>query len=299
MRSAADCCVRGRFSCCTTDGAHRQWPSGRQSNVWHSNVRQFCGCTVSCCYTGTHSRHVKPCGDVANQQARASLKCSRNSLHLDYFLPLLLLSHFIYTIGFLVYLTQSRPSGTCDGDRHSNTLHGKACAIQRSTATPVHRWVQRWLAEGVCARPASSCRIVPDCTEQSRAVYTLRQRCYACSFFQRCATHVLSFQLQLQHQRFGSRGGPGWASLMPGIANASEDCLFINILAPLQPAVPGPLPVMLYLHAGEFRYGTSNDAESNFPYFVSVGVSLNTCSIGKLPFLTTRAAFSRPLPRLF
>lgn len=86
---------------------------------------------------------------------------------------------------------------------------------------------------------------------------------------------------------------------MPGIANASEDCLFINILAPLQPAVPGPLPVMLYLHAGEFRYGTSNDAESNFPYFVSVRVSLNTCSIGKLPFLTTRAAFSHPLPRLF
>lgn len=87
MRSAADCCVRGRFSCCTTDGAHRQWPSGRQSNVWHSNVRQFCGCTLSCYYTGTHSRHVKPCGDVANQQVMASLKCSRNSLHLNNFLP--------------------------------------------------------------------------------------------------------------------------------------------------------------------------------------------------------------------
>eukprot|EP00466_Bigelowiella_natans_P007461 jgi/Bigna1/81458/fgenesh1_pg.80_\ len=56
----------------------------------------------------------------------------------------------------------------------------------------------------------------------------------------------------------------------------SEDCLFINVYAPLSSKKSNDLasedeettyPVMVYIHAGEFRFGSSNDAENNFPYF--------------------------------
>ena len=36
------------------------------------------------------------------------------------------------------------------------------------------------------------------------------------------------------------------------------------------------LPVMVYLHAGEFRFGASNDRENNWPYFANKSVILVT-----------------------
>ena len=38
---------------------------------------------------------------------------------------------------------------------------------------------------------------------------------------------------------------------------------------PLRPAGTGEklLPVMVYIHAGEFRFGTSQDTESDWPWF--------------------------------
>ena len=40
----------------------------------------------------------------------------------------------------------------------------------------------------------------------------------------------------------------------------------LNVVTPAKP-VGGLLPVMVYIHAGEFHYGTSTDRESDFPYF--------------------------------
>lgn len=47
----------------------------------------------------------------------------------------------------------------------------------------------------------------------------------------------------------------------------SEDCLTINVVAPNITALKRDLPVMVYIHAGEFIAGSSNDLESNWPYF--------------------------------
>lgn len=37
---------------------------------------------------------------------------------------------------------------------------------------------------------------------------------------------------------------------MEGVGNSSEDCLFLNVVAP---TAAGPHPVVVYLHAGEFH----------------------------------------------
>eukprot|EP00746_Dinoflagellata_sp_MGD_P020199 gnl/MRDRNA2_/MRDRNA2_14698_c0_seq2.p1 gnl/MRDRNA2_/MRDRNA2_14698_c0~~gnl/MRDRNA2_/MRDRNA2_14698_c0_seq2.p1 ORF type:complete len:639 (-),score=91.70 gnl/MRDRNA2_/MRDRNA2_14698_c0_seq2:45-1961(-) len=44
----------------------------------------------------------------------------------------------------------------------------------------------------------------------------------------------------------------------------NEDCLTINVISPDR---EGQFPVMVYIHAGEFHCGSSNDAESAWPYF--------------------------------
>lgn len=44
-----------------------------------------------------------------------------------------------------------------------------------------------------------------------------------------------------------------------------------NVTAPL-------LPVMVYMHAGEFRFGAANDRESGFPYFAEGSVILVTAN---------------------
>eukprot|EP01060_Flectonema_neradi_P021004 TRINITY_DN28513_c0_g1_i1.p1 TRINITY_DN28513_c0_g1~~TRINITY_DN28513_c0_g1_i1.p1 ORF type:complete len:636 (+),score=96.12 TRINITY_DN28513_c0_g1_i1:64-1908(+) len=59
----------------------------------------------------------------------------------------------------------------------------------------------------------------------------------------------------------GTGQSPGWKSI--NVTDSSEDCLFVNVFRPLNKT---NLPVMVYLHAGEFVYGSSNDEENNFPY---------------------------------
>eukprot|EP00040_Diaphanoeca_grandis_P038637 m.256942 g.256942 ORF g.256942 m.256942 type:complete len:658 (-) comp34847_c0_seq1:163-2136(-) len=55
------------------------------------------------------------------------------------------------------------------------------------------------------------------------------------------------------------RYGPAWNTL--NLTGALEDCLYANVYVPA--AATEPLPVMVYLHAGEFRFGTANDRESS------------------------------------
>ncbi len=62
-----------------------------------------------------------------------------------------------------------------------------------------------------------------------------------------------------------------WPSI--NVTDSNEDCLFINVYAPAQASA---LPVMVYLHAGEFRYGSSNDLESNALSFGNGSVLLVT-----------------------
>ena len=47
----------------------------------------------------------------------------------------------------------------------------------------------------------------------------------------------------------------------------SEDCLYLNVVAP--PPRPKPYPVMVYIHAGEFHFGSGADRESDVPHFAT------------------------------
>jgi carboxylesterase type B len=73
---------------------------------------------------------------------------------------------------------------------------------------------------------------------------------------------------------------PAWNSI--NLTDSSEDCLFINVYTPAGASAAsaeraagdadrddekGGRPVMFYMHAGEFRFGSSNDLESAWPYF--------------------------------
>jgi carboxylesterase type B len=70
----------------------------------------------------------------------------------------------------------------------------------------------------------------------------------------------------------GSRavgGSKGWPSI--DVDDSSEDCLFVNVWAPSDRSTP--LPVLVYLHSGEFRYGSANDVESRWPSFGAGGAT--------------------------
>ena len=58
----------------------------------------------------------------------------------------------------------------------------------------------------------------------------------------------------------------GWNSI-ENRGNMSEDCLFLNVVAP--PPRPQPYPVMVYIHAGEFHFGSGADRESDVPHFAT------------------------------
>lgn len=87
------------------------------------------------------------------------------------------------------------------------------------------------------------------------------------------------------------RGAPGTNTYEPNfpawntinVTHASEDCLYANVYAPSVSVRKGsaadPLPVMVYFHAGEFRYGAANDAESAWPYFSNGRVILVTANV--------------------
>jgi len=87
------------------------------------------------------------------------------------------------------------------------------------------------------------------------------------------------------------RGHGAWNTL--NVDKMSEDCLFLNIYSPAH--VAKPLPVMVYFHAGEFRFGSSNDLESNFPYFAKGNVILVTlnCRLGVFGFAALDVLRSR------
>jgi len=72
-----------------------------------------------------------------------------------------------------------------------------------------------------------------------------------------------------------TRYGPAWNSL--NLTHSSEDCLFLNVYSPDRHGLL--LPVMVYLHAGEFRFGASNDQESNWPYFAHGSAVLVTANV--------------------
>lgn len=71
--------------------------------------------------------------------------------------------------------------------------------------------------------------------------------------------------------------GQAWNTL--NLSSSSEDCLYVNVYAPVDATAHSQLPVLLYLHAGEFRYGTSNDAENNWPYNFGGRVVLVTANV--------------------
>lgn len=67
---------------------------------------------------------------------------------------------------------------------------------------------------------------------------------------------------------------PAWRTL--NLSNSSEDCLYLNVYAPSNAS--SLLPVMVYMHAGEFRFGAANDRESNWPNFANGSVLLVTAN---------------------
>ena len=72
---------------------------------------------------------------------------------------------------------------------------------------------------------------------------------------------------------------PAWNTL--NLTESSEDCLYLNVYTPTtitattQKKSATTLPIMVYLHAGEFRFGTSNDLESG-----------NSLNFGKVILIT-------------
>jgi len=83
----------------------------------------------------------------------------------------------------------------------------------------------------------------------------------------------------------------GWNTI--NTTTIDEDCLFANVYTP-SATLDNGYPVMIYIHAGEFRYGSSNDKENEFPYFSDevVLVTFNN-RIGTLGFLGSDALRSR------
>eukprot|EP00755_Sulcionema_specki_P021083 Sspe_Gene.12973::Locus_4441_Transcript_2_3_Confidence_0.333_Length_2096::g.12973::m.12973/K01049/ACHE; acetylcholinesterase len=58
--------------------------------------------------------------------------------------------------------------------------------------------------------------------------------------------------------------GPAWASEQL-VQESSEDCLYLNIYAPRKKAQGKGYPVMVYIPAGQFLWGTSDDLENYEP----------------------------------
>ena len=101
--------------------------------------------------------------------------------------------------------------------------------------------------------------------------------------------------------------GPQWVSI-GGVAEAKEDCLFLNVYAPTatlptatSPAANGAgtggLPVMVYFPAGQFMWGSGNDGENfNAPQTVAgeqvILVTMNY-RLGALGFLALDELRSR------
>ena len=77
----------------------------------------------------------------------------------------------------------------------------------------------------------------------------------------------------------------GWATV-EGVRNASEDCLYLNVVAPATTAAASAnYPVVVYLHAGEFDYGAASDRESDWPFADDVVYVSCNSRLGVLGYL--------------
>ena len=66
----------------------------------------------------------------------------------------------------------------------------------------------------------------------------------------------------------------------------SEDCLFLNVVAPPRGAEPSrPLPVVVYFHAGEFSIGATCDLESDQPWSDDVVLVTSASRLGVMGYL--------------
>lgn len=72
-------------------------------------------------------------------------------------------------------------------------------------------------------------------------------------------------EFSIQAAQYPDPNSPERAKKLP----SSEDCLYLNVLAPTQTAI-GKLPVMVWLHGGGLRYGNGN-----FPLSVNLGLPLH------------------------
>eukprot|EP01059_Diplonema_ambulator_P016561 TRINITY_DN2817_c0_g2_i1.p1 TRINITY_DN2817_c0_g2~~TRINITY_DN2817_c0_g2_i1.p1 ORF type:complete len:692 (+),score=89.81 TRINITY_DN2817_c0_g2_i1:35-2110(+) len=103
----------------------------------------------------------------------------------------------------------------------------------------------------------------------------------------------------------GTGGPKGWDTIH--VEESSEDCLYLSVYAPMDQAEANgtsterpsssflpDTPVLVYFHAGEFLYGSSNDDETNFPWFsrriilVTPNSRLGVFGFGAHPLLAER-----------
>ncbi|MCK1392583.1 carboxylesterase family protein [Bradyrhizobium sp. 1] len=78
----------------------------------------------------------------------------------------------------------------------------------------------------------------------------------------------------------------GAPCLQPSLADASEDCLTLNVFRPF--GVDGPLPVMVFIHDGAFVSGTANDPLFDGAKLAQAGLIVVTVNyrLGALGWLT-------------
>ena len=78
----------------------------------------------------------------------------------------------------------------------------------------------------------------------------------------------------------------GAPCLQPSLADASEDCLTLNVFRPF--GVDGPLPVMVFIHDGGFVSGTANDPLFDGARLAQAGLIVVTVNyrLGALGWLT-------------
>ena len=93
----------------------------------------------------------------------------------------------------------------------------------------------------------------------------------------------------------------GWNTI-ENRGNRSEDCLYLNVVAPGGGgrSAQSPRqrhPVLVYLHAGEFDYGASSDRESDYPFFARDVVLVTPNSrLGAFGYLASEALRARAGP---
>lgn len=81
-----------------------------------------------------------------------------------------------------------------------------------------------------------------------------------------------------------SNDGASWATV-EGVSKTSEDCLFLNIVAPATPDNDRRFPVVVYLHAGQFQYGAASDCESDWPFAEDIVLVAPNSRLGPFGYL--------------